>query len=263
MARFRPNSPFAAAPADDVRTLIADAIGPGNFFAAPELQLAWTQGPEEIFWELFRGHALDHSKTRRRQRFESWSILEDGGEEPLISIKLDLERGQIHVTRSILCRTWEGYVEDGEALSRETTRRVRELVGSIDLSRGWTAADLHDELTALLFLGVVGTSRLPLTSLEAPLPEFPFGRLAYCYRPHAGDEPIGSIEEWLRVTDGVEMSSREQRRRLEIAIRAGASASAPPEVCRAMFNDIALSPYTDFVTRALVQTRESMSITDQ
>src|SRR5947209_4551097 len=137
MARFRPSSPFptATVAAAEVRSLIDDAIRPGNFFAAPQLRLAWTQGREEVFWELFRGHALDHTKTRRRQTFESRNILEDGADEPLVSVKFDSERGQIHVTRSILCRTWEGYVEDGEALSRETTRRVRELVGTIDLAR--------------------------------------------------------------------------------------------------------------------------------
>ena len=39
---------------------------------------------------------------------------------------------------------------------------------------------------------VVGTSRLPLTSVEAPLPAFTFGQLAYFYRSDAGTEPIRS-----------------------------------------------------------------------
>src|ERR1051325_11482883 len=115
MLRFRPTSPFPAAPADDVRPLIAEAIRPGNFFAAPELRLAWTHAREEIFWELFRGHALDHTKTRRRQAFESWNVVEGGDAEPLISVKFDAPGRQIHVTRSILCLSWEGYVEGGEA----------------------------------------------------------------------------------------------------------------------------------------------------
>jgi hypothetical protein len=268
MLRFRQSSPFPATPADDVRSLIADAMQPGNFFAALGLRLAWAHGNEEVFWELFRRLALDHTKTRRRQAFESWSILADGDDEPLISVKFDSTSGQVHVTRSILCRSWEGYVEGAEALSRETTRRIRELIGTVDLSRAWTAADLHDELIALLFLAVVGTSRLPLTSLEAPLPEFTLGQLAYCYRPQAGNEPIRSVEEWLRATSELELSPREQSRRLETAIRAGATIHAPADLIRAMFNDIALSPYTRFVARTLellnqwVRTGD-MTVTEQ
>src|SRR5262245_21006739 len=266
MPRFRANSPFPAVSVsgDDVRSAIEVAIRPGNWFVDRELRLAWTHGNEEVYWELFRGHALDHTKTRRRQSLEAWSIIENSGDEPLLSIRLDPSRGQIYVTRSILCRTWEGYVEGGEARSRETTRRVRELVGSIDLSGGWTLADLHDELNALVFFAVVGTSRLPLTSLEAPLPEFTLGQLTYCFRPDSGGEPVRCADKWLRGTAGVELSPPEQSRRLEIAIRTGTHIDAPAVLYRAMFNDIALSPYTDFVARTLALLgKGSMGVAEQ
>jgi hypothetical protein len=253
MRAFRSSSAFAATPpsANEVRAIVTDATRPGNFFASPDLRLEWSNRREEIFWESFRGHALDHTKTRRKQAFESWNVAESGGDEPLISVKLDAPGGHVFVTRSILCRTFEGYVENGEALSRETTRRVRELVGAIDLSRGWTAADVHDELVALLFHAFVGTSRLPLTSLEAPLPEFTFGQLANCYRRNPGDAPMRSIDDWLSATADVDLSPRERSCRLEFAIRAGATPPVSADMFRTMFNDVALSPYTEFVSRAI------------
>ena len=73
MIRFRSSSPHPSTPVSGggLAALIADAIRPGNFFASPELRLDWCHGREEVYWELFRGHALDHTKTRHKQVFDA------------------------------------------------------------------------------------------------------------------------------------------------------------------------------------------------
>src|SRR5207248_8939878 len=126
--------------------------------------------------------------TTLRRRFEAWSIYRtDRGRavvEPLLSVKLDASVGLIHVTRAIYCYAWEGYhAGDNVYLSRETQKWVRELVGTIHLDHFRDIEELRDELICRLFQAVVGVSRLPLTSVEAPLPEFSLGQLAYFYRP--------------------------------------------------------------------------------
>ena len=259
----------------ELRRIIETAIRPGQFFVAPSLNLIWDyQAHETTYWELFRGQAMDHTQTRRQQSFEVWAIREQNGgsqTEPLLAVRLDLPANAIHVTRSIACHAFESYSEGNAILSRETIRRSRELVGSIDLNRLVTAAEIEDELIALIYFALVGTSRLPLTSIEAPLPQFTFGQLGYCWRCNAGTEPFRAIDEWLIAARTSEISRAEKSRLLETMLRAATSeqvpalaesliarriqiGGAPSEISglfREMFNNVALSPYTDFVHKAL------------
>jgi hypothetical protein len=257
----------------EIREIIRDAIRPGQFFAAQDLNLTWDHRlAQTVFWELFRGRALDHTQTRARQSFESWNVCEGSpADEPLLSVKLDLPGRQIHVTRSVLCHAFESYSEGGAVLSRETVRRIRELVGTIDLDRLPICAEVHDELIALVFLAVVGASRLPLTSLEAPLPAFSLGQFAYCHRPDASDVPITRIADWIAASLRADLAGAESSRLLEFAIRAanpnnisevaesfaaqwirnGQTDATLLDLLRDVFNNIALSPYTDFVSKSL------------
>src|SRR5262249_2204258 len=132
----------------------------------------------------FRGRLLDPAHTRQCRAFLAWNIhsVEDGARsaEPLLSVKLDAAEGSLYVVRGLLCHAWEGYhAGDQVYLSRETRKWVWELVGRIDLAEFADRAELTNELAGLLFDAIVGTSRLPLTSVEAPLPAFSFGRLFY------------------------------------------------------------------------------------
>src|SRR5207248_309459 len=125
--------------------------------------------------------------------FESWNLYQmtDTGRsaEPVLSLKLDAEAGEVHVVRSIDSYAWEGYDAGGNVyLSREVRKWVRELVGTVKLHEFGTINELRDELVCQLFHAVVGTSRLPLASVETPLPQFSFGELFYCYRPYAGSD---------------------------------------------------------------------------
>src|SRR5262249_45881464 len=146
---------------------------------------------------------------------------------------------------------------------------ARELVGTIDLRRFHGPEDFRDELICRLFQAVVGTSRLPLTSLEAPLPAFSLGELLYCYRRGLGEtagamrspaelaellpqpwlatvERAKILETLLRTTPEPEAQARALSPRLRFGLLSQFDATA---VLHTLFNEVSLSPYTDLVDR--------------
>ena len=101
---------------------------------------------------------------------------------------------------------------------REKCKWVRELIGTIDLARFADLAELRDELICQLFLAVVGTSRLPLHSVEAPLPGFSFGQLFYCHR----ESPGQASRTWEDLIDEVgrtDLNVLERAKLLETVLR--------------------------------------------
>jgi hypothetical protein len=257
--------------------VIADVLRPAHFFAAPGLELFWeAAAAETIPWEVFRGRLLAPAFTRQSRAFEAWNVylVEAGGRsaESLLAVKLDAPAGEVHVTRGLYCYAWEGYDAGGNVyLSRETRKWVRELVGTVRVARLADAEELRDELICRLFQGVVGTSRLPLTSLEAPLPAFSLGRLAYCYRPggqSTGAGPIRSPEEWAAVRRQADLASVEQAKLLETLLHATpedelgrmaerffAPGDSPTALLLMLFNEVSLSPYTDLADKTLALLR--------
>jgi hypothetical protein len=257
-----------------VRALLEDAVASTHFYTANGARLQCEHvAAQEVPWEIFHGQLLDRAFTQQQQTFEAWNIyrIDDGQRsgEPLLSLKLDAEGG-IHVTRAILCHAWEGYDAGNNVfLSRETTKWVRELVGAIDSRDFKNEDDLRDEVICRLFLAVVGVSRLPLISVEAPLPDFTLGRLAYCYRPDAGAAApcLRTPQELIERALSNEISAAEQPRLVEAVLRSiqpedvpavagllaarwqqlGRGAEDFLALCRRMFDEVALSPYTGFV----------------
>src|SRR5579862_917636 len=148
----------------EIREAIADVLHPSHFFVAPPLQLTWEHLPaDDTPWEIHRGQLVPSHLARETRKFETWNVFlfQDGQRsgEPLLSLKLDTERGQIHVVRGLLCWTWEGYhAGDNVYLSREVQRWVRELVGTLELDD--QTQDIRDELAKWVFGAVVGLSRL-------------------------------------------------------------------------------------------------------
>lgn len=278
----RSHAPTRATPSlDVVRAQVEDAVRPGNFYVANGLHLEWVKpAAEEISWEIFQGRLLDSAHTRERRSFESWNLyqVEETGRaaEPLLSVKLDAQEMQLHVVRAIDTYAWEGYhAGDNVYLSRETRKWLRELVGSISL-RDCSSNELRSELTRLLFEAIVGTSRLPLTSLEAPLPAFSFGRLGYFYRVVAEGEapPVAPIDTFQQLLNGSlheKLAAPAVTKLLELLLRSveahdvrpateafaarwqalGRSRDDLRAVLRSVFNDVALSPWTPFVERVL------------
>lgn len=230
----------------------ADVFAEGNFSTIEGAFSFRAAFVEEPHWELFRGHALDKTKTRERRKFLSWALFDRNDDEPVLAVRWDTAAGRIHVTRSILSRTVEANETVGGVVDlRDVVRRIRELVGTVDLETAVTAGDLRRRLAELVLLGVVGLSRLPLTSVDAPLPEFTLGRLGYDSRSTSGSH--GELE---------------RAKRLEFAIRStrpdrvahAASGIAWDEFAvdfRAMFDAVSLSPWTDFVPNALSWLRHA------
>ena len=267
---------------ETVRGLVADALRPAHFFAGSPTALEWEHAErEETPWEIFQGRLLDPTHTIARRTFEAWNIFlsdADGrSREPLLSVKLDAATRQLHVVRAIYCYAWEGYhAGDNVYLSRETRKWLRELVGTIDIGGFSSPAELQDELICLLFQAVVGASRLPLTSVENPLPAFSLGRLAYVYQPRqATHEEAGAL--MTSATDMVErglhdqLAWREKAKLLEAVLRCvspqdladatrlfvsrwQALDHTKPQLLhllRTLFDEVALSPYTGFVDTTL------------
>jgi hypothetical protein len=261
----------------NVPEMVAEVLHPRHFFVAPPASLDW-EGPlrEEVPWELFRGRLLDPAHTRQRHAFVSWNIFwaDEAGRsaEPLLSVKLDTEGQQIHVVRALHCHAWEGYDAGGNVyLSRETTKWLPELVGTVPLGRVADAAGLRRELAALLCRAVVGASRLPLTSVESPLPAFALGRLAYFERPAGASGPARSWRDLVGDTPALPRTPAGEARLLETVLRAAPPAEVeeagralagrwavlghPPRealrLLRTLFNEVALSPWTDLAGNAL------------
>ena len=276
MRRFRPaiinDLPPGAFDLLAVGQLIDDAMQPRHFFAAPALRLTWTTArAEAISWEIFRGRLLDVKQTREQKTFLAWHVIQDAGDGSLISVKLDVRARQIHVTRGLLCHVWAAYDAGGGAIdSREVVQWTRELVGTISLDECSGLELLRDELIGLLWQAVVGTSRLPLTSVEAPLPAFVFGQLHYLYRTDSGETAISSWEDWLRRGLQAPCAWRELVKLVEFTLRHVEGTRAemlrldelftanfplgerPCErLTRALFNDVSLSPLTHFADNAL------------
>src|SRR5947209_16583213 len=264
MPRFRPRltppaSPLAASPdLLAVGQLIDELMQPGHFFVAPSMHLHWTGAQtEDVPWEIFRGRLLDPSQTRLQARLLSWHVTAEDG-NPMVSVRLDVHAGVVHVTRGILCYVWEAYdAGDNVIQSREVQRWTTELVGSAELDRFPDIDELRDELVCLIWQAIVGTSKLPLHSVEAPLPAFTFGQLHYCYRPWAEDvaSPVNDWETILDAGARVEIGHREKARLLEAVLRHVDCESGPAAVAkrfpgretdaldllRIVFNDVALS----------------------
>jgi hypothetical protein len=257
---------------EQLRETVADVLDPRHFFLGGDAHLEW-QGPvhEDLPWEVFQGCLLAPSQTRLRRRLVAWNVFwtDAGGRsaEPILAVKLDAEAGHLHVVRGLLCHVWEGYdAGDNVYLSREAMRWVRELVGTVALGQVADVPELRRALAGLVFRAVIGTSRLPLTSVESPLPTFSLGQLAYFYQPQAnGANGTRSRQALLSRALTAECSWSDKAKVLEAVLRsastaeleaaarhfAGHEAGALPRLLRTVFNEAALSPWTGFVDNAL------------
>ncbi len=283
MPRFRPvDSRLAGVPItlEAVCRLAAEVIAPPHFFVAPDLHLEWTHlEREETSWEVFRSRLLDPAHTRERAVFEAWSVYETTPEgrsaEPVLSLKLDAATGVLHVVRGLECYVWEGYDSGGGVfLSRERRKWVRELVATLRFDQFADLDELRDEMICGLYHAVVGASRLPLTSVEAPLPAFSFGRLFYCFREEAPEAtgPLRTWREMLRAMLRPQITWTEQAHLLETILHSVGSEGmviAASEfilalrlptpkrtwetsfLLKQLFNGVSLSPWTNLTEKLL------------
>lgn len=238
-------------PVESVRRTIDELVDRTRFVVRAPLKLEFERQPEQrVFWELFHGRALDRGQTREQRVFEAWNIWDrtepDAGNEPIVSVKWDHDSNQIHVIRGVFCRAWVATEDSGAILSRQVRKRVRELIGTIDLKLH--ADSLRMELATLLLQAVVGTSRLPLTSWESPLPEFQTGHLHY-----AGVDRIRDLEHYLR--SGVLPNDAHSLNEL---IRSRTANELLADLGQVL-NDTSLSPVTGWIGN-LLQTLAAIEI---
>jgi hypothetical protein len=266
MLRFRPYWPdhtFRAGPLtpEVVGQLAELVLAPWHFLTTTELRLeAEHVNESRQRWEIYRGRLFDSAHTRQEKNLESWNLflIEHGtrSTEPLLSIRVDWGERQLHVVRAIHCQVWEGYDSGGGVfLSRETTRWVRELTGTIQLDEMADSTELLDELVSQVFHAVVGASRLPLTSIETPLPDFSLGRLAYCF--------VGSgLPDQREQVRREDLNRLERVKLLECLLHGTGFEEMPALVeclhsvdvlslLKTLFNEVSLSPWTDLVDKTL------------
>ena len=163
---------------------------------------------------------------------------------------------------------FEAYEESPDViLDREVEKWSSELTGTIDVDR-FDVDQLTSEVAAYVYLAVIGTSRLPITSLESPLPALSLGQLSYSPRLNTSAAPF---------TDSISFASAAFDRNRPVSLDAKALETAlrsidPSRVAElatvlvsnvirrrdsawleqrlcALFNGVALSPYTQFVDR--------------
>jgi hypothetical protein len=233
-----------------------------HFYLGANLALEWDHTEkEETSWEVFQGRLLDPAHTRERRVFESWNVYQretDGrSAQPLLSLKWDAAAQRFYIVRGIDSYVWEGYDSGGGViLSRERRKWVRELVGAIALDDFTDAGELRDRLIGLLFHAVIGTSRLPLLSVEAPLPAFSFGQLLYC---HGIGGPVRTVEALARAISRPGLNRLERVKLLETFLHALPLTEVGLTACRfaphlmktdiiallkGIFNTTSLTPYT-------------------
>lgn len=221
-------------------------LTPQHFLLAPGLTLSLEhRASVSQRWEIHRGRLLPPNQTRQEQTFEEWNLylVEQGGspEGPLLSLKFDQRTNQLHVVRCVQCHVWEGHPDsDGSIQAREVIRWVPELCGSVALD----GKDVLDELVCQVFHAVVGASRLPLTSVETPLPHFALGRLGYFFRP--GE--LNRLEriKWLELR--LHATAADDMPRLVEELRPFDSL----DLLRGVFNEVSLSPWTDLADKTLL-----------
>jgi hypothetical protein len=213
---------------DDVRRLAVDLLDPRHFQGRVSLR---HHPAETLRWEMFQGRLLDEAHTRQERTFESWNVHHDREGEPILSLKLDASSERLHVVRGVENYVWEGYDSgSGVYLSRERPKWVRELIGSFPLR---DEAILRDEVAHAIARAVTGT-RLPLTPMEAPLPAFSFGKLYY----RAVADDARALEFDLRSRSVEDVAARWTKRGVSLL--------------KQVFQNVSLSPYTDFVDRVVL-----------
>ncbi len=196
------------------------------------------------------------------------------GHPCLLSLKLDAGAGRLYVVRGVEGYAWEGYNAGGNVYqSREVRKWLRELIATFDLAEFSDPAEFREELACALERAVTGV-RLPLMPTEAPLPAFSFGELFYAgpekvsgpfsatqkgpdtflesLQPAEAGTPVPSrfIEAWLRAVPMSELPDAAGAMAARWAA-VGGTAATLLATFRRMFNEVSLSPWTDFADKVL------------
>jgi len=186
-----------------------------------------------------------------------------GSAAPLISLKFDATDRRLFVIRNILVHAREAYEPTADVIdSRPVQKWAVELVGTIDLAARDDGENLRDEIGKYLAFAMLGTSKLPITSLETPLPAFSLGQIMYFHgaepaaSPHTDVAKLLTAEPLLFHPQAVELvlrslDGRDLGRVAKMHVAAVRRSAAPPAListtCRQVFHGLALTPATRLV----------------
>lgn len=256
--------------------LIDAALSPVNFFVGNG-QLRVTYDPcEQCAWELFQGHLLSATQTRQIKPFQSWNVfldrLEATTDTPLLSLKWDPSNARLYVVRNILSHAWETHESRPKVIeARPTQCWLPELVATIPTSPEIDDRCMIQMIHDACSQAVLGGSRLPITSLESPLPAYTFGNFSFFPVDH-GPSPLKTlshptqvIDQWWAAEDLPSLNTH--YRVLETVLRTADREDIPKlaarlfeqwtarhltpvglqQVVLSLFHHLSLSPYTDFV----------------
>ncbi len=244
--------------------MIDAVVCPGSFFSTAQLTFSAARA-ETITWEIFRGRLVPPTQTRQAKTFLAWNVFGPDATEPILSVKFDLHDRTIHVVRSLLTYAWTAIDNADVIESAETIAWSRELVGSIALADVIDISELRDEIACLVWQAFVGTSRLPLTSVEAPLPAYVLGQ-SHFVASNVGEAIEHAIADWHILLENATkqpLAWIERVKLIEFLLRQ-LPADDLPALCaavpadwpiarlmRSLFNHVSLSPYTQLVDNAL------------
>ncbi len=193
---------------ESIHAIIASVLRPDGFFVKPPSRWACSLIQAETRrWELFRGQLLDPNHTRETATFTAWHVQLSPADRltqgPILSLRLAPEPPhRVYVTRSFAAFGQTTYMEHGAIHAQPAEKWHEELVGVWDTDVDASPEAHAQALQAYVEQGLVGTSRLPITSVESPHPLYLLGRLAYLPGPagatstHAA-EPISRPAELL------------------------------------------------------------------
>jgi hypothetical protein len=187
-------------PPEQLQECVARALAPEHFFFKPPLALRVEQRPQDRRrWELFRGELLQPDQTRLEKSFHSWFLYLDDPERPALgptlAVRWDRDEERLHVTRGFAVHGHQAYGKGNIVQTRPAIKWFEERVGTIDLGSADAIALMH-QLARLLGSACTGTSRLPITSVESPLPVYAFGRFAFAGCTGVRS-PLTTLREWL------------------------------------------------------------------
>lgn len=269
--------------ADALDRLVSAVLAPARFVRAVDRRLELRRDPpSDQVWEVYLGHLLGPGRTRQTRRLASWRLIDAGTESgsdpggPLVRVHWDADESLLYVVRDVLMHGWTSRESSPGVITTEPAQIWQaELVGTLDLARrairaGGEEVDTAEELTRLVELAFVGTSRLPITSVESPASVFAWGEVAYLPENVPGesaDAPADSARTpWTEALRRADVSRGESRaaRALEFALRAAdagdvvaiadqlardVSPTTLDRRWRTMFQQVSLAPHTEFLAR--------------
>lgn len=265
-----------------VRDVIERILRAADFFVAADYRWRLEYIPQQtIRWEILLGQLLSPEKTRQTQTFASWQVWLESLDSanpstpniPWLAVHWESEKRTVFVVRSLLVNGWEAVeLSPGVITSRPAMKWLTELMATISIDP-WSEDEFSRDLLEALKRSSVGLSRLPITSPETPHPFYSLGKCC-------SGLGIGALSALSAVpcSDPWELWEHEMRRArngepirpwiFEFLVRAvrrddcaplarrflshcQETGDSPTKLFQQMFQQMSLTPYTDFVDKLM------------